>query len=108
MSGVSNTVVGMIQAGDGSAIGINTATNRVYVARPLSNEVQVIDGNTNFLLGAVPVGGNPQGVDVNPLTNSIYVANFDDGTVSVIDGISSTVIATVAVGTGPISVGINP
>ncbi|MCJ7992690.1 hypothetical protein MUB15_31740 [Priestia sp. OVS21] len=53
---------------DTGATGASTPTsvNRIYVANSSSNNVSVIDGNTNSVIATVPVGTNPRGVGVNP------------------------------------------
>ena len=76
-------------------------TDKIYVANRNSNNVSVIDGNTNQVKATVPVGTHPTFVWVNPVTNTIYVTNLSDGTVSVIDGTTDTVTHTVTVGQGP-------
>jgi len=78
------------------------------VANSGSNNVSVIDGNTNSVIATVSVGTSPEGVGVNPLTNGIYVANFNSNNVSVIAGNINSVIATIPVGANPRGVGVNP
>src|ERR1051326_53276 len=74
----ATSVVGTIPIGLGGiapfAIGVNPATNRIYLANAGSNNVSVIDGATNTVIGnPVPVGVRPFGISVNPNTNLIYV-----------------------------------
>lgn len=73
-----------------------------------SDNVSVIDGNTNAVIANVTVGNIPNSVGVDPLTNGIYVSNSGSANVSVIGGLSDTVVATVAVGSVPQGVGVNP
>ena len=101
-------------------LGINPATNRIYVANSCGNNpacpapfaqgtVTVIDGATNNTLAVINVGYFPYGVAVNSSTNKIYVVNAcgndatcnSDGTVSVIDGASNTVLASPTIGSDP-------
>lgn len=63
-------------------MGVNAATNRVYVANTLSNSVFVLDGVSNSVIATVPVGSQPIGVGVNAITNRIYVSNSGGNTVS--------------------------
>jgi len=77
------------------------------VANNHSDNVSVIDGETNTVTATVPVGHKPIGVAVNPGTNRIYVANNHSDNVSVIDGETDTVTATVPAGDGPFSVAVN-
>ncbi len=69
-----------------NGVAVNPNTNTIYIANWLSNNVSVINGNTNQVIATIPVGQCPQGVAVNPNTNTIYVANIDSNTVSVING----------------------
>ncbi|KJR45345.1 Phage tail fiber protein [Desulfosporosinus sp. I2] len=87
---------------------IPSAHNQIYVLNSSSNNISVIDGKTNTLIGNVIVGSGPFGLGVNPITNRIYVANFGSNNVSVIDGNSNTVITTITVGVYPVGVGVNP
>ena len=98
-------------------VGVNPATNRIYVANVDSNDVSVIDGTTNTEIDTdgnpgngitrISVGSGPAGVGVNTITNRIYVANQWSGDVSVIDGATNTVVATVPVAYGLVGVGVN-
>ena len=81
-------------------------TNTIYVANENSNNVTVINGNTNATT-TVSVGAEPRAVAVNPVTNKIYVVNANDTTVTVIDGATNTT-TTVSVGTYPYGVAVNP
>ena len=103
---------GLDQVGAGRIAGANGSTisssKRIYVANPRSNNVSVIDGETNALIGTVIVGKRPFGVGVNPITNRIYVSNQGSDNVSVIDGFSNRVIATIKVGLSPEGVNVNP
>lgn len=82
-----------------------TPVNRIYIANQGSNNVSVIDGNTNTVTATIPVGTQPSGIAVNPLTRRIYVANLADNNVSVIE--DDPVIATIPVGTAPRAVAVN-
>jgi YVTN family beta-propeller protein len=67
------------------AVGVNSATNQIYVANQQGNDVTVINGFTLRTM-MVGVGEGPFAVVVNPNTNKIYVGNQIDGSVTVIDG----------------------
>jgi YVTN family beta-propeller protein len=99
-----------VTAGGGaSGLGVNAATNTIYVANTAedSNNTPVPAGDTLSVLngatcrpatpsgcaavGTVPVGTDPAAVAVDPVTNTVYAANTGDnavqeGTVSVVDG----------------------
>ena len=110
---LGQTVVATVPVGSSPfGVGVNPATNRIYISNFLSNTISVIDGTTDAVIATVPVGRGPFGVDVNPTTSRIYVANSATvldangvpiSTVSVIDGATNTVAATV-----PVSGGLNP
>jgi YVTN family beta-propeller protein len=94
-------------------VGIDTSTNRVYVANYGANSVTVIDGNTNTVVGTpIAVGTGPDGIGVNPNTHLVYVANNANGngnSVSVINGTSNSVVGSpIIVQTGPAGVSVNP
>jgi len=96
-------------------------TNLMYMASFFNNEVSVLDGFQNALLGGNPVL-SPITVDVinaadtlefNPTNKKIYATIPGSDTVSVIDadpnniGTFNTVINTIPVGAGPAGVGIH-
>lgn len=87
--------------------GDNTSVNRIYVANFNSNDVSVINGETNTVIATVPVGTNPAGIDVNPLTSRVYVANRGSNTISVINSLTNAVIASVPVGSEAGDVGVD-
>ncbi len=106
---LGQTVIATIPVGNNpQSVAVNALTNRIYVANRDSNDVSVIDGNSNTIVATIPVGSNPAGVDVDPSTNLVYVTNQGSNNVSVISGASNTVIATIQVGTGPLGVAVNP
>jgi YVTN family beta-propeller protein len=105
-------VMSVIKLGDGgfgaTAIGINSVTNRIYAANSKSNNVSVIDGETDSVITTIDAGNNSQGITVNPITNRIYLANTFSNSVSVIDGASNSVISIINVGHVPFRLGVNP
>jgi YVTN family beta-propeller protein len=83
----------------------------VYVTN--SNNVTVIDTNTNTVVTRIPVGIAPSGVAVAPDGKHVYVANSDyshdhDSTVSVINTATNTVVATFTVLQNPYAVAVSP
>ena len=89
-----------------SAVALNPATNKIYVANYGSASVTVIDGATNSTTPVI-VGTDPTAVAVNPVTNKIYVANYGSANVTVIDGATNST-TTVPAGTYPSSGGGEP
>jgi YVTN family beta-propeller protein len=80
----------------------------LYVANYSSNNVSVIDINSNTVIATIPVGSNPYAVAVNPAEARAYVANGGDNAVSVIDTNMNNIIATMPVGDTPTALAINP
>src|ERR671910_3635610 len=57
-------------------IGINSVTNKLYVANQFSNTVTVLDGNTNNIESTIQVDNFPYDLEVNPYNNRIYVTSL--------------------------------
>lgn len=72
---------------------MNPDSNRVYIGDDIGGRVLVIDGSTNTLMAAIPVGPHPRGLAVNSATNRIYVEVANS--VVVINGDTNTVAATI-------------
>ena len=122
IDGATNQVTGLTvspqQGCHPNAVAVNSASNTIYVVDEGSNDVAVIDGNSNTLLTTVPAGSHPLAVAVDQFTNRIFVANQganDDcnpngnaSTVTVIDGGTNSIAATVPVGACPVAVAVNP
>ena len=62
-------------------VAVNPVTNRVYVTESTSQQVKVIDGESNTPIDSISVGSNvyPQGLDVDPVRNRVYVARPGSG-----------------------------
>ncbi|HEY1679834.1 MAG TPA: hypothetical protein VGG04_19110 [Candidatus Sulfotelmatobacter sp.] len=88
-------------------VAVNQITNRIYVANLNSNNVSVIDGNSDTVIATVSVGNGPSDIGINTVTNMIYVSNSGANTVSVVDGGSNTVVATISGLSFPIRVSVN-
>lgn len=79
-----------------------------YVPNSSSNNVSVIDTNTNLITDTITVGDFPAGVAITPNGQYAYVANFNGNNVSVIMTSTNTVIDTITVGTGAYEIAITP
>ena len=79
-----------------------------YIPNAYSDNVSVIDTESNTIVATVRVGSYPVGVAVNALGTRVYVINVDDASVSVIDATTNTVIATVPVSPNPSGVAVHP
>jgi YVTN family beta-propeller protein len=79
------TVTATVPVGnEPEGVGVDAATDTIYVANTEGSTVSVIDGATNTVTATVPVGSFPVGVGVDAVTHSAYVANLGDNSVSVI------------------------
>ncbi len=92
------------------SVGVNPATNRIYVSNSDNDSISVIDGAQDKVIATIPVGDHPVGVGVNPATNRIYVAKYYGGwdSVAVIDGAQDKVITTIPMGDTSAEVAVNP
>jgi YVTN family beta-propeller protein len=89
-------------------IGVNSVTNRLYVANQFSNSISVIDGNTDIIESTIQVDSFPYDLEVNPFNNRIYVTNRESNTVSVIDGSTNQRLSNINVEDSPVGISINP
>jgi YVTN family beta-propeller protein len=105
IDGATNTTSTVPVGTNPTAVAVNTATNKVYVANQGSNSLTVIDGATNGT-ATVSVGTQPVAVAVDEVTNKIFVANFGSGNVTVVDG-ATNATTTVTV-EAPADVAVNP
>ena len=96
-------VVATVSVGDSPrGVAVNSTTNRIYVANWGSNNVSVVNGAANAVLGTpIPVGSAPEGVAANETTNRIYMANWGSNSVTVIDGATGATLDTIGVGGHP-------
>ncbi|MCI4319676.1 MAG: YncE family protein [Thermoplasmata archaeon] len=89
INAATDTVVGALTVAlyqNLRAVGVDPATNEVYVADYGANNVTVF-GATNFTkLATIPVGANPTAVVYDPLNRTILVGNYGSSNVSVISG----------------------
>jgi len=100
---------GAILVGDHpEGLAVNPSSNRLYLARPESNSVRVIDLATHGTVSSIYVGDWPTGLAVNPVTNRVFVACWQSGSVWVVDGTTNTVIARIGMAHGVADVAANP
>ncbi|HEX4486251.1 MAG TPA: choice-of-anchor D domain-containing protein, partial [Terriglobales bacterium] len=109
IDGASDLPIATVAVGtDPEDIAVNLVTNRIYVVNSASNNVTVIDGDTNTTIGMpIATGTTPRGVAVNPVTNRIYVSNNGSGSVTIIDG-ATNFSTNVVVGASPHYIAVNP
>jgi YVTN family beta-propeller protein len=80
----------------------DSANGYVYVANSQSNNVTVINGQTNSVIANISVGNRPSCEVFDRDNNLIYVANAGSNNVSVIDASMDVITGSVPVGSDPI------
>jgi YVTN family beta-propeller protein len=85
------------------SVALSPDEKTLYVANAGSDDVSVIDLNTNRGLAHISVGSNPRGIAVSPDGSHVYVNNVLDGNLSVIDTDTLTVTNLVTVTNIPLS-----
>jgi YVTN family beta-propeller protein len=73
----------------------------IYVVGEQTDNVAVIDGATNTVIGAIGVGPEPEWVTFDSANGYLYVADYGSNKLTVINGSTNGVIGTVTVGQGP-------
>ena len=68
-----------------TGIAANSKKNEIYVVNPGSNNISVIDAETNTVVATIGVHGRPYFIDVAEDGKRAYVANSGSSNVSVID-----------------------
>lgn len=98
----SGALLSAIQmSGSPSAIGIDEATARAFVADADAGTVAVLDTRTGALLRTVPVGAFPETIIVSQSAGMALVANQGDNSVSLLDARTGHPMRTVRVGDAP-------
>src|SRR5690242_19733865 len=90
-----------------SAVAVDAATGRVYVANYGSGTVTVVDGATDRVDTIVKVGNHPQAIAIDRRRDIVAVANTMDNTVSLIDGKTARVWKTLPAGEHPYALAVN-
>ncbi|HEV2316596.1 MAG TPA: YncE family protein [Thermoplasmata archaeon] len=103
-----NVVTGVDVGQSPFGVAADNATNEVFVTNTASDNVTVISGANDTVVGWIGVGGQPTGVAVDPRAGRVYVANSASDNVSVIQVSSRTVLASVDVGSDPVGVACDP
>jgi len=117
VDGSTNTIDSTIETEvDTTALAVNPATNRVYVAGTRGPDddrvLAVVDGATNSIVAYVPTDLDVvTDIAVNAVTNRVYLAGLalsGPFVLRVIDGATNTVIDTVVTDTDAIDIVLNP
>ncbi len=88
------------------AVAYDSANGYLYVACTSANDVSVVNGATNAVVGSsIGVGNSPEGIAFDSTNGYLYVANHGANTVTVINGATDAVVGSaITVGSGPIAV----
>jgi YVTN family beta-propeller protein len=79
------------------AAAVSPGGERLYVVNAGSDDLSVIDLNTNQGLAHLEVGANPRGIAISPDGLRLFVNNTLDGTLSVVDANTLEVVNTIAI-----------
>lgn len=108
LDGNTDAVLAQIQTGNfTTSVGIDSLRHLAYASNegftPATNNLAIIDTNTNTLIGTIATDPNPAPVAVNPFTNRIYVANAfqSQNFVDIIDGNTRQIINHLPVDPNP-------
>lgn len=82
LDGATDTVLTTLNTGGANGAAVDVPLNRFYTCNFSQNQLDVVDGSSATLLGAVQVGAGPWSVAVDATNNRIYTANLNDGTVT--------------------------
>ncbi len=74
---------------------------RLYVVCQASDELRIVDTESNRLIKTIALGRAPRGITLSPDSQQIYITNANDDTVSVIDAATLKVTRTLATGFEP-------
>jgi len=89
-------------------IGVNPATNKIYLGTTGGSSVAVIHGAAADAVSWVHTGKIPCAFAADPRLNRVYVANYASNDLTVLDGTSNSVMATIKAGEHPRAIAVNP
>jgi len=102
-------VIAALPVGQGPiAVGVNSRTNRVYVANNGSGSMTVVDGDKLSLITTLSGIEQPVGIGVNEETGKIYVSSAGAAALMVIDGATNALLQIPSVGSNPQGVAVDP
>jgi DNA-binding beta-propeller fold protein YncE len=120
ISGGSDTVIHNIAVPSGALfVAVEYVENRLYVAgcnynlSPSPCTVTILDGNTEKIVGEIPVTETPgfglTGIVVDEVTKLVYIANGSDNAIDVLDACEKKIVAEIDLdGNSPAAIAINP
>ena len=83
------------------AIEYNPSNEDMYVLNNISQDVLVIDSDTNTVNETIDVGSTPQSLEYSPSNENIYIVNQGSDYISVIQTDTNTISETIDVGSEP-------
>ena len=110
------TVIATVPVGTGDAnlgpegVGVDSVTNRIFVANSRDNAIYVVNGASNSLAATITDASisGPQGVAANPVSRKVYVANSGRRSVLVINADTMSIVKEISgLGPGPTSVAVD-
>jgi YVTN family beta-propeller protein len=81
---------------------VDTNNGNVYFTDSATNNVTIVSGSTNSVVGSLQIQTRSGGGAFDPVNREIYIANDGSNAVSVINDTSNAVVATVTVGVAPV------
>jgi DNA-binding beta-propeller fold protein YncE len=100
VSTTTGKVVGAIKDLDGChGVGLDTAGKLGYISNGNGMNVVIFDRHSLATVGAIPIGGGPDGIVFEPVTQTVWTFN-SRGTASVIDPAAKKVVTTIKLGGG--------
>lgn len=75
--------------------------HRLYVVCQASDELRVVDLDSDKVVSSVPLGRSPRGITLSPDSSQIYITTANDDTVSVVDAATLKVVRTLRTGFEP-------
>jgi len=90
------------------AIGMSADGTLAYVANLNSNNLSIIDTESDLVIGTLNAGPTPRDVAATPDGRYLLVVNQSTNSVTVLDASDYSVIASVPVGTFPCAISIAP
>ncbi len=91
-----------------SALAIDEASRKAYVAATLSDSLSVLDLNSQTIAAPIPLGSLPTGLAWDGFARRLYSANFVADAVSVLDPASRSVVASWPCGAAPWALAVDP
>ncbi|MGD1834622.1 MAG: hypothetical protein ACPKQO_02750 [Nitrososphaeraceae archaeon] len=91
----------------GWSLDYNPNNEMLYVANLNTDEITVIDTNTDKVVKNIPVPANPSTVKVDPLTNKILVTSIAANKLTFISGETNEILDTIKIGISPWNIAIN-